>query len=58
MEGGGPVRAAAAALAFCAFRLGLWVGFGFPMLERNGKSNVNKIVMENEPLVGSNNQYA
>jgi hypothetical protein len=32
------------------------------MARKNGKSNVNKIEMENEPLVGSNNfvkyQYA
>jgi hypothetical protein len=37
------------------------LGFSHFDARKNGKSNVNKFVMENEPLVGSNNckyQYA
>jgi hypothetical protein len=58
---GGPVRLAAAAFTFRSFLLWLWFSF-FAIARKNEKSNVNKFVMENEPLVGSNifykNQYA
>jgi hypothetical protein len=51
---GGPVRFAAAAFTFRSFLLWLWFSF-FAIARKNGKSDVNKFVMENEPLVGSNN---
>jgi hypothetical protein len=48
---GRPVRAAAVPLAFCAFLLWLCVSFGFAVARKNGKSNVNKFEMENEPCL-------
>jgi len=39
------------ALAFRAFLLWLWFIFGLAIARKSGKSNVNKIEMENEPCL-------